>query len=179
MEVEVEVENETSFLRGTPVHCTNGSITQSSRVCDVCLLPFDPSTFVTFDECGHSFCSACVSLTYESCIKNCNTSLTCLECKYQASPGIVRDNVSTELYHRYLDFSLRQYLAVQPNVRQCMAPDCPFAYIVDNPSSCEDNHFVCQRNGCGTEYCVSCKGAWHEGLTCKKARKMRKQKVSG
>ena len=176
MEVEAEVEDDDGFAKGTPVHYPNyGSTRYSSDICDVCLLPSHPSNFVTFNECGHTFCSECVKTTFEAHIRNGKSCLTCLQCPKEASPQIVRDNLSPGSYHRYLEFTLRGYLALQSNVRQCLAPDCSFAYIIDNPSTCEDSHFVCGREGCRGEYCSSCKGEWHEGLSCKKARKLRKK----
>ena len=179
MEVEVEFEEETDFVKGTPIHYNNENVSHDSKTCQVCLLPSNSSSFVTFDKCGHDFCSTCVNTVYDSHVKDGKVSLTCLECSNEATPIIIRDTLSPEQYHRYLDFTLRQYLALEPNVRQCIAPDCPFAYIIDNPSNCEDEHFVCKRDGCNSEYCVKCKGAWHEGLTCKKARKKRKNDKVG
>ena len=173
--VEVEIEVEDNFAKGTPVHYNNGDILHDFETCQVCLLPSSPYSFVTFDKCGHSFCCTCVRTTYDSHVKDGKVSLTCLQCSQEATPIIIKDNLSPELYHKYLDYTLRQYLALEPNVRQCTAPDCPFAYIIDNPSNCEDDHFVCKRAGCDTEYCVKCKGAWHEGISCKKARKNRKK----
>lgn len=178
MEVEVEIE-EGGFANGTPIHEIKryGSMSPCSEVCEVCLSrPISPSC-ATFEECGHKFCHTCVSTAYEEYIKEGKT-ITCLHCSTPARPQLVKDHVTPLAYDRYLDYTLRQYLALQqPNIRQCTAPDCPFAYIVDNPSNCEDYHFVCQREGCDTEYCVKCKRAWHEGVSCKKASKQQGKKL--
>ena len=174
--MEVKRERTSPLPNLQPIPYMNGGVTYNSRTCDVCLLSHLSNEFVTFEECGHSFCRKCVRTAFRSHVVDGKVDMTCLECSKQASPEQVKDSLSPELYNRYLDFSLRQYLALQPHVRQCTAPDCPFAYIVDKPSSCEDNHFVCKREGCNTEYCVRCRGDWHEGMSCKQAK--RKRKVS-
>lgn len=171
MEADIEIQM-------SQVEPYNGIEEQESEICEVCYLPV--VKFVTLSECGHRFCETCVNTAFDSYLMGGRVTISCLQCSRPANPNEIKENLTPELYDKYLEFSLRRYLILQKNVRHCTAPDCPFAYIIDNPSNCEDDHFICLREGCGTEYCIKCNRPWHEGISCNKAKsKRQKDKPNG
>lgn len=134
-------------------------------VCPVCIS--DASTpFVTFSRCGHTFCQLCVQTYFQCTVKNGGSNLSCLLCSVAATESEVMLYLQPDTYQKYLMLSLRRYLALQSNVRSCVAPDCPFIYLLENPSDCTDDHFICQNETCGIEFCYQCKKPWHEGMLC-------------
>ena len=140
------------------------------RMCLVCYRQTRPEDFVSFSACSHSFCRECVKYTFELSIWDGRTNIQCLLCAKPVHAHEIATVVDQRYFIRYLDFSLRRYLSLQPNVRRCIAPDCPYSYILDKPSSCSDDHFICRREGCGREFCIRCKRPWHEGKSCQQAR---------
>ena len=166
MEADIEIQL-------SQVEPYNGIEEQGSEICEVCYLPV--VKFVTLSECGHRFCETCVNTAFDSYLMGGRVTISCLQCSRPANPHEIKENLTPQLYDKYLEFSLRRYLILQKNVRHCTAPDCPFAYIVDNPSNCEDDHFVCLHEGCGTEYCIKCNRPWHEGISCNKAKSKRQK----
>lgn len=140
-------------------------------ICSVCTSEVFLEDFVTFSQCGHRFCKSCVQTHFVTVIRSGRSNMTCLMCSSTATEPEVMASLEPDMYQKYIDYTFRRYIAQQSsNVRQCIAPDCPFLYILENPSSCADNHFVCQNQGCGIEFCYICKSQWHEGMNCSKAR---------
>lgn len=138
--------------------------------CTVCYMVKPSSQFFTFSNCGHSFCKSCVKHTFELGVSESKTDVQCLDCRAKVIPSEVQSVVTKELYEKYLEFCLRKFLACEPNVRSCPFPDCPYSYILENISGCEDNHFVCGNEKCGKEFCYECKRPWHPDKTCQEAR---------
>lgn len=151
---------------------TNAVIPNHSKakLCRVCYISGPPNQFVTLRRCGHTFCRACVKTLFEINISESKTDIQCLKCVIPVTAREVESIVSRQHFQKYLDFSLRRYLACTPNVRTCPAPDCTYAYILEKVSQCEVKHFVCAREDCGREYCYDCKRPWHDGRTCEEAR---------
>ena len=144
---------------------------ESVVCCTVCALEVYWKDFVTFSQCGHSFCKVCVQTHFYNVVTRGSCKLTCLMCPTPATEPEVMGNLEVEMYQRYLEHALRRYLALHfTNVRRCIAPDCPFLYILENPSCCTDEHFVCQNLYCGIDFCYICKSPWHEGMNCSKAK---------
>lgn len=141
--------------------------------CSVCIHFVED--LVKFSGCGHSFCKSCIQIHFETVLKGARNKVTCLQCSTEVTQSEVRTFLPSALYEKYLEHSLRRYLVLQPNVRHCIAPDCSFVYILDLPSSCSDNHFVCRREGCGVEFCYQCKNTWHEGISCDEAKNQHQQ----
>ena len=134
--------------------------------CNVCVCSKPAEEFITFVDCGHSFCVSCVKTSFELNISESRTDIGCLSCPSPISPHEISTAVDQRHFAKYLDFSLRRYLSLNPRVRRCSAPDCSYAYILENPSDCTDDQFVCPREGCGANFCYKCKNPWHEGTEC-------------
>ena len=152
---------------GTP---SNGDLMhEGSRLCEICVIEKSTDSFVTFSNCGHSFCSDCVRRAFQYKVSETRVKLQCLQCSGTVTKRELQQICDGELYQRYLDACLNRHLATTPNVRYCPAPDCPFACIdTSTPVShtVAEEHFVCHRDECGREFCNTCRQPWHEGKTC-------------
>ena len=111
--------------------------------CEVCSCSKPEEEFITFVDCGHEFCVSCVKTSFELNISESRTDIQCLSCSSPVSPHDIAVVVDQRHFAKYLDFTLRRYLSLEANVRRCSAPDCSFAYILENPSDCTDDRFVC------------------------------------
>ena len=161
------------------IHCTvkdsvqamaSFLVSDNLEWCCVCYMMKPSSQFLKFSNCGHAFCKDCVKSAFEMGVMESRTDLQCLNCSVETLPIEVQSVTSKELYEKYLEFSLRRFLAREPNVRSCPSPDCPYAYILENISGCEEYHFVCENESCGREFCYQCKCSWHPDRTCQEAR---------
>ena len=138
----------------------------SGVVCGVCCWE---KVEVTLALCGHQFCVACLQTAFSNCLRQGKGQLQCLQCSTDVLPHEVAVIVPG-MFERYIEFALRKYLVSVGSVRYCPAPDCEYAHIWENVSSCEDTHFVCQHRSCGKEFCYECKRPWHAGQSCQQAR---------
>ena len=138
--------------------------------CDVCYIYKSSKDFFQFSSCGHKFCLDCVTRVFQTSIMASRVNLQCLSCDEAVLQGEIKQVVDSEHFEKYLDFTLREYLASQSSVCYCLSPNCPFACINTSPASAsasdERNHFVCGREECRAEHCNSCKRAWHPGKSC-------------
>ena len=144
--------------------------TSTNKVCKVCYGDKPSEQFISFSKCGHSFCTTCAKYVFQMNITESNTAIQCLRCSMEILPYEVKLIVDDQHFQKYLDFSLRRYLAHIPNARYCPAPNCTYAYILENVSGCDDGHFVCAREGCGKEFCYECKRPWHPEKSCQQAK---------
>lgn len=134
--------------------------------CEVCCCSKSAREFIRFADCGHTFCVSCAKISFELNISESRTDIQCLSCSEPVSPHDIAIVVDQHFFAKYLEFSLRRYLSVEANVRRCVAPDCSFAYILEDPSDCTDDHFVCGREECKANFCYKCKLPWHDGREC-------------
>lgn len=147
------------------------SVQQLEKKCVVCCCAKPDDAFVTLSSCNHTFCVSCVKTSFELNISESRTEVQCLFCSEAVPPQDIASLVDPVYFSKYLEFSLRRHLFLEPNVKRCIAPDCPYAYILENPSDCTDDHFVCARKECRADFCHNCKLAWHEGKSCEESRK--------
>lgn len=142
--------------------------------CEVCYLDRPLGDFVTFSKCGHKFCGDCVRCVFHTYITRSMVDLQCLKCDGEVPAEEVKELVHRKYFNKYLEFTLRKYLATIPHVRYCLSPDCPFACIESGEtritSDVSTNHFVCLRDECKKEYCYDCKLSWHPGKSCVEAK---------
>lgn len=155
---------------GEGIPAPNGClILENSRLCQICLIEKPRESFVTFSNCGHSFCSDCVRRAFQYKVSETRVKLQCLQCSSAATKEELERFCDGELYQRYLDACLSRHLATTPNIRYCPAPDCPFACVdtsTNASSTVVEEHFVCHHEECKKEFCNSCRQPWHEGKSC-------------
>lgn len=116
--------------------------------------------------CRHRFCWKCLNHYYTNEIKESRVDLCCPQCGHPVDASVVRECTDQETFTKFLDYSLRRYLARTKNVRFCPAPDCPYAEISQDLASCPPNLFHCRRPECGGEFCYKCKGTYHSRGRC-------------
>lgn len=148
----------------------DGSSFKDACTCEVCFDVKVNEQFFTLTNCGHHFCRDCVTMMLETNIIHSRTDLECLRCEAKVFPNDVKLIVSEEHYQKYLDFSLRRCLIQDPDARYCLAPDCPYACIIDRLHNKTDRHFICGRRECKKEFCYDCRSVWHPGKSCQQAR---------
>ena len=170
LSVVIDFENDSADSPALADSITSSSLARSSDTfCEVCYI-FKPSKdFIQFSSCGHSFCVECITRVFETSIMESRVDLQCLNCESEITQAEIKQVVDLEHFEKYLEFTIRKYLATQMNVSYCLSPNCPFACINTLPSTgnLERSHFVCQREECGAEHCNGCKRAWHPGKTCR------------
>ena len=137
------------------------------EVCSVCCLR---RVEVTLARCGHQFCSTCLQIAFTCSLDEGRGQLHCLKCSRAVWPHEVADVVPA-LFPRYLDFSLRKYLASSGHARYCPAPDCEYACLWEDESGCGEPLFQCRHEACGRQFCYECKRPWHEGNSCQEAKR--------
>lgn len=145
---------------------------QKLETCVVCCCVKSEEEFLTFSSCQHTFCISCVKTSFELSISESRTDVQCLTCAEPVPPHNIAALVDPEYFTKYLEFSLRRHLSLEASIKRCIAPDCPFAYILESPSDCTDDHFVCAREECKADFCHNCKLPWHEGKTCEESRRL-------
>lgn len=163
MKVTIDMEAEDI----EPINGTSDNLT----VCEVCYQGKPLTEFIQFSGCGHLFCLQCVRWTFVTSVMESRVDLQCLRCTEGVAQHEIRQVLDVEHFDKYLNFTLRKFLATQhPDVSYCLAPNCSYACINSCPDVPADyierNHFVCGREGCGSEYCNKCKRVWHPSNTC-------------
>lgn len=116
--------------------------------------------------CGHTFCTDCINnyltnLILESKVEN----IKCLQagCITNFPELSIKENVSTEIYSKYLKFKRRSTFLenLQKGFLPCTAPDCE-EWVSYREG---DNPFVeCEM---GHKFCVKCKEGWHKRGNCR------------
>jgi ariadne-1 len=89
-------------------------------------------------------------------------------CPYGISIDIVEDCCNKQIKELFEKFYIENYVETAPYMSFCKAPDCTYAFMVDEKFlSAKGN--LAQRNAschCGTPVCLRCKGVSHEPLSC-------------
>lgn len=156
-----------SVMNGVPQSLERNEET-GQFFCKVCYCTKPTNEFTVFN-CGHKFCTECVVTVFERSVTESRVDLQCLQCTEQVTEEEVRAILAAHLYQKYLDFTLKRYLATVPNVCYCPSPDCPYACIKATEYGMS-NYFMCAREECHKEYCYQCKCPWHPNKSCQQAR---------
>ena len=83
-------------------------------------------------------------------------------CKVELAEGDARACLSPELFSKYETLAFNQAIDKDKDFSWCPTPDCKFAFVFDEKTAdCQLKCPVCERH-----YCLSCRVAYHEGITC-------------
>ena len=100
-------------------------------------------------NCGHRFCEDCIMNTFAAGLLSGVKDFECLSCSEPVTEEELKEYFRPQVYEKYLDRKLQRYLALLPNVRRCIAPDCPYLYILDDVSDCTDDHLSARSSPAG------------------------------
>uniref|UniRef100_A0A8B9S8Q8 RBR-type E3 ubiquitin transferase n=1 Tax=Apteryx owenii TaxID=8824 RepID=A0A8B9S8Q8_APTOW len=136
--------------------------------CPLCLLPQPPEAFPTLASCSHRSCRACLEQYLRIAVSESRVQVACPHCPAALQPADVHRLLADPvLCDKYEEFLLRRLLVANPSTRWCPAPDCSYAVIAYGCAECP--RLICEREGCGTEFCYHCRQPWHPDGPCELA----------
>nr|XP_013811603.1 PREDICTED: E3 ubiquitin-protein ligase RNF19B-like isoform X2 [Apteryx mantelli mantelli] len=136
--------------------------------CPLCLLPQPPEAFPTLASCSHRSCRACLEQYLRIAVSESRVQVACPHCPAALQPADVHRLLADPvLCDKYEEFLLRRLLVADPSTRWCPAPDCSYAVIAYGCAECP--RLICEREGCGTEFCYHCRQPWHPDGPCELA----------
>lgn len=137
--------------------------------CDICMKDIVPGDGIVLKECLHQYCKPCLGRYIQT------SEDVDVPCPFRAEDGSkcvgnimdseMRSLVPLDVYRGFLDKSIAQAEAANPNAYHCKTPDCPFWLEID----CDVEQFTC--GACKRTNCVKCK-AVHQGVTCQNYQEM-------
>ncbi|KAH3758291.1 Ibr domain protein [Pelomyxa schiedti] len=138
--------------------------------CPICMDDVKGSLCYRLRECKHQYCVNCFDDYLSTLIKDgkvldikCpNPTCTAVVSYHDVSVLIEND----ELFAKYEEFLFLAALKAEPGLRWCPKPGCGNAMI----GSEDDPRMVCNKPGCGYEFCFKCNEEWHTG-TCEDLQK--------
>ncbi|XP_028296203.1 E3 ubiquitin-protein ligase RNF19A isoform X1 [Gouania willdenowi] len=146
--------------------------------CPLCLLSQPRCHFPRLSSCTHRACSDCLRQYLRIEISESRVGIACPQCTETLAPLDVRAILDDQaLLERFEEYTLRRFLAADPDTRWCPAPDCSYAVIAYGCAECPK--LSCGREGCDTEFCYHCRQLWHPNQTCDQARRQRARHTSG
>ena len=138
--------------------------------CSVCYENVLSFRMISIDECGHRFCSDCISGRLQSAFHNGefgNVDCPANGCNCILEDHLLQSALSPQQFVRFKRFRDLARLRLDPNCRWCPNPDCAEG-VIGNPEHPEFPKLLCQ--GCGTRFCFECTDFWHQGDTCQQNR---------
>lgn len=150
----------------------NSAISRPSRTCDGCLevVPLTSYPRVASDgNCNHTSLSLCADCFGHYITSQSETfALDAIPCPEAACPGflsyqVMQENASGTLFERYQNTINSRAITSASDYLECSNTACPAGGIVEESTM---TYMVC--NACSTSTCLSCKTAWHPGISHKK-----------
>jgi hypothetical protein len=139
------------------------SIPDQKPNCPICYQITDPALLKPLSECGHSFCSPCLTHYFQHLIDNAQAHIiTCPNCSTDILRSTIASLVSQDYVDKYDKFILRNNLLNNPYARFCPQVDCE-GYDM---GSLKKKKLTC--NICKFEYCFFCAEKWHGSGKCEK-----------
>ena len=129
--------------------------------------------------CEHIFHKSCLVSYLKSQIEDSHLPLNCPDfpCKLEIGDLDLKELLSEDDYTKYSTFSLNQVVDTNKDMSWCPTADCKFAFIFDPDEEAKGAPDDQAINGhelncplCKKHYCLTCKVAYHEGVTCKEYR---------
>lgn len=160
-----ESEEESASFEDTNMndaHTENNIITEKQE-CPLCFDEITIDKFWVNNECDHKFCCQCFKHYLESEINERKVlNITCpgTNCQRIMSNKEIKQLLeSRELYNKYDQFILEDFLLKDNHFVFCPTPNCGNGMIImdGNKITCQNCHFI---------FCLHCKNKYHEGQTC-------------
>ncbi len=152
-------------------HSEDGSQGKMEAVDQECLICLDEKDEEYFNilECGHTFCTTCLSHIVDSAIREKSTAqLRCPngECTVPMSEQDVKiiTNDNRGVLDAIAAIRLQEWIAIQSNAKYCPTPDCKYVFLSDErcpqPIMCPE---------CNHKYCSNCLSPHAVRMTCREA----------
>ncbi|XP_018368965.1 PREDICTED: E3 ubiquitin-protein ligase RNF14-like [Trachymyrmex cornetzi] len=132
--------------------------------CNICFTDKSGEHCTQFLPCAHTFCKDCIRGYFEVKIKDGNVQNICCpeeKCKFEATPGQVKELVSSELFSKYDSLLLSTTLDTMMDIVYCPRRHCQYPVTRDP----DDNMARCPV--CQYAFCIRCKMVYHGVEPCK------------
>ena len=119
-------------------------------------------------QCENVFHAECLVTYLETQIKDSKLPLVCPDagCREEIADTDLKELLSRELYVKYSHFALSQAVDQQNDISWCPTADCKFAFVYEDDGNGQQSaELHCPL--CKTHYCLNCRVAYHEGMSCK------------
>jgi len=152
--------------------------------CPICFCSFTPSNGISLLDCGHEFCTECLSQYIQTKAKEGEVLETQMRCPWishsssSPSPSCGRPIAQSDVLaclptsqdrERYLRLTVDRCVDAQDNMGCCPTPGCTFRYEWDK----DNRKLECPL--CQKTYCLVCQtGPWHAGLRCEDYQREKK-----
>jgi len=141
----------------------------SLSYCPVCVTSLPAKEFIAA-PCGHSFCSQCWEMHFETQIASgVSTTLACMatRCEELVGEDLVLSQVTNpSVKERYSHLCFLDYVRCHPNLRFCPGPNCN---IVIKAEEAVSKQVVCL--ACKTSFCFKCGNSYHAPTDCETIRR--------
>lgn len=131
--------------------------------CIICYTDINPGEGVTLQSCLHSFCKECLVNTIkfnEEITVNCPFKNDDFQCEAVLQEREIKSLLTTELWEKHLEKSVRLAQGSIENAYSCRTPNCKGWCIFEN----DINEFTCPI--CNAKNCLMCR-AIHPQYTCR------------
>ncbi|XP_011151656.1 E3 ubiquitin-protein ligase RNF14 [Harpegnathos saltator] len=132
--------------------------------CNICFTDKSGEHCTQFLPCAHTFCKDCIRGYFEVRIKEGNVQNICCpeeKCKFEATPGQIKDLVSSELFSKYDSILLSATLDTMTDIVYCPRRHCQY------PVTRDLNDQMAKCPVCQYAFCVRCKMVYHGVEPCK------------
>lgn len=141
------------------------TVMQRNKKCNICLIARRTIPFVTL-TCGHSFCKICLVTIFKNALESKNTiTLRCAdeECEQAFNEEDIKliTNNNIELFEKYSNIKLQEWLNTHPDKRHCPIPNCTYSFINDGKKAIT---FKCPN--CSELYCSNCLILHDKSISC-------------
>jgi IBR domain, a half RING-finger domain len=148
---------------------------ESVGECQICFDEHPQRSFVSVAGCNdpaHKMCQPCMVEALGACIREARVvDMRCPghQCDVIIDSADVQRLLGAkgdELYAKYLDFTLLQFMRAEKGALWCPTPTCGNALLLDDDF--DESLITCSH--CGARICVNCKRLGHGELNCMEAR---------
>lgn len=144
-----------------------------------CTICFDEvfSPIMVELSCHHRFCRACFKAYLETALQDgtvIDTNCPDQSCTIQVCDLDILQVLSALQLGKFKQYRILAQLRMNPNTKYCPNPDCSVPGIIAEPSMPGYPRITC--SDCKTVFCADCSDIWHDGLTCKRWKKLKNRK---